>query len=43
MDLDLTVYICGYDKSKPRHHEHSAFRYESDMAIKTCNLWKVHL
>ena len=41
MDLDLMVYICGYDKSEARYHEHSAFRHEADMAIKTCNLWKV--
>ena len=41
MGLDLTVYICGYDKSKPRHHEHNAFRHESEMAVKTCQKWGV--
>ena len=38
MGLDLTVYICGYDKSKPRHHEHNAFRHESEMAVKLAKM-----
>ena len=40
-DLDLTAYICDYEKGGSRHHDHDAFRKESKMAVKTCKEWGV--
>ena len=41
MGLDLTVYICGYEKVLGDHITHRMFVTEADMAIKTCKEWGV--
>jgi len=40
-DLDLTAYICDYEKGGARFHDHDAFRTESKMAVRTCKEWGV--
>jgi len=41
MGLDLTAYICDYEKGGAIYHDHDTFRKESRMAIKTCQEWGV--
>ena len=41
MDIDLTVYICAYDKTKGLYHDHDGFREESRLAAQTCKEWGV--
>ena len=41
MDIDLTVYICAYDKSDGLYHNHNAFREEARLAAQTCKEWGV--
>ena len=41
MDLDLTVYICAYDKSDGLYHNHNAFHEEARLAAQTCKEWGV--
>ena len=41
MGLDLTVYICAYDKTKGIYHDHNGFRDESRLAAQTCKEWGI--
>ena len=41
MDIDLTVYICAYDKTKGLYFDHDGFREESRLAAQTCKEWGV--
>ena len=41
MDIDLTVYICAYDKSNGIYHNHNAFHEEARLAAQTCKEWGV--
>lgn len=40
-DLDLTAYICDYEKGGAKFHDHNAFRDEAKMAKKTCEEWDI--
>ena len=39
--LDLTAYICDYEKGGAKFYDHDAFRREARMAVKPCIEWNV--
>ncbi len=41
MGLDLTAYICQYDKTKAVYNNHDGFRGEGVMAEQTCKEWGI--